>query len=196
MFGNGRQSARTPPAIATMITSGRRPKPRRHNVRVSCPITAALLADPGSANYENNFALSVPGNYAEGVVPRRLPASVEAMKAALGRVDLDPNHGESEAARWFLTEGDSVPYSPESDRSIPTARSCQGSLYQANIPAIAPMSGAPDVGRLADGLLKWCAASTLEVLTISRSKPGLTCGSQHSTTSIHTQDMFGPYAWR
>ena len=83
------------------------------------PYHGGFVADPGSANYENNFALSVPGNYAEGVVPRRLPASVEAMKAALGRVDLDPNHGESEAARWFLTEGDSVPYSPESDRSIP-----------------------------------------------------------------------------
>jgi ethylbenzene dehydrogenase/cytochrome b561-like protein len=83
------------------------------------PYHGGFEADPGSANYENNFALTQAGNYAEGVVPRRLPASVEAMTAAMGRVDLDPDHGESEAARWFMTEDDSVALTPERDRLIP-----------------------------------------------------------------------------
>ncbi len=83
------------------------------------PYRGGFAADPGRANYESNFGLTQAGNYAEGVVPRRLPASLDVMKAALGRVDLDPDHGESEAARWFMTEEDSVPYSPERDRLIP-----------------------------------------------------------------------------
>src|SRR5262249_31712233 len=39
--------------------------------------------------------------------------------AALGLIDLDPEHGESENARWYMTEDESVPYSPELDRLIP-----------------------------------------------------------------------------
>ena len=83
------------------------------------PYHGGFEPDPGSASYQNNFALTQGGDYAEGVVPRRLPASVDAMKAAMGRVDLDPEHSESEAVRWFLSEDDSVPYTPEYDRLIP-----------------------------------------------------------------------------
>ena len=38
---------------------------------------------------------------------------------ALGRVDLDPNHSESDGARWWMTEAESEPYSPEHDSEIP-----------------------------------------------------------------------------
>jgi hypothetical protein len=37
----------------------------------------------------------------------------------MGDIDLDPNHGESEGARWFMTEQESVPYSRELDARIP-----------------------------------------------------------------------------
>ena len=30
--------------------------------------------------------------------------------SALGQIDLDPNHGESDGARWFMTEEDSVAF--------------------------------------------------------------------------------------
>ena len=35
------------------------------------------------------------------------------------QIDLDPNHGESEGARWFMTDEDSVPYSKGLDDKIP-----------------------------------------------------------------------------
>ena len=41
------------------------------------------------------------------------------MTAALGQIDLDPDHGESGGARWFMLEAESVPYSTEQDRRIP-----------------------------------------------------------------------------
>ena len=41
------------------------------------------------------------------------------MAAALGNIDLDPNHGESDRARWFMTEAESTPYSAEADARIP-----------------------------------------------------------------------------
>ena len=41
------------------------------------------------------------------------------MNAALGRIDLDPDHGEGDAARWYVTDDNSLPYSPERDRLIP-----------------------------------------------------------------------------
>ena len=31
------------------------------------------------------------------------------MTAAMGAVDLDADHGESDGARWFMTEQESVP---------------------------------------------------------------------------------------
>ena len=37
----------------------------------------------------------------------------------LGRIDLDPNHGESDGAQWYMTESESTPYSRELDAQIP-----------------------------------------------------------------------------
>jgi hypothetical protein len=37
----------------------------------------------------------------------------------MGDVDIDPDHGESDGARWFMTEAESVPYSVEADARIP-----------------------------------------------------------------------------
>ncbi len=75
--------------------------------------------DPGTADYHNNFATSQPDDYADGVLPRRLPKDLNATTTTLGRVDLNPDFGESEGARWYMTEAESVPYSTERDRLIP-----------------------------------------------------------------------------
>ncbi len=40
-------------------------------------------------------------------------------RRALGDIDLDPNHGESDGARWSMTEQESVPYSTDADARIP-----------------------------------------------------------------------------
>jgi len=83
------------------------------------PYRGGFAPDPGTSNYEDNFPPRAPWDYAKTVVPRRLPKDLSATMAALGYIDLDPDHGESEGARWYMMEDESVPYSPELDRQIP-----------------------------------------------------------------------------
>jgi hypothetical protein len=81
------------------------------------PYKGGYAPDPGAANYADNFEAVADRNSL--ITPRRLPKDFSAMTAALGQVDLDPDHGESEGARWFLLAAESVPYSTEQDRRIP-----------------------------------------------------------------------------
>jgi Ethylbenzene dehydrogenase/Prokaryotic cytochrome b561 len=83
------------------------------------PYRGGFAQDPGSANYQDNFTLLPASEHAEGVTPRRLPKDFNKLNTALGRVDLNPDHGESEAARWYMTEEESLPYSLERDRLVP-----------------------------------------------------------------------------
>jgi cytochrome b subunit of formate dehydrogenase len=96
-------------------------EPTPEQVSNTVPYRGGFAPDPGNANYKDNFVLDTEamklGN--RGVRPLRLPKDVVAMTAAMGDISLDPNMGESENARWFLMEADSVPYSAEADARIP-----------------------------------------------------------------------------
>jgi len=84
------------------------------------PYRGGFEPDPGTANYFNNFdALSDTTGRDRSVKPRRLPKDLAATTAAMGSISLDPEVGESEGARWFMTEFESVPYTTELDRLIP-----------------------------------------------------------------------------
>ena len=84
------------------------------------PYRGGFAPDPGMANYSDNFVVDADaGGGVRLIAPRRLPLDLAATKAAMGEIDLDPNHGESDGARWFMTEAESVPYSPELDARIP-----------------------------------------------------------------------------
>jgi hypothetical protein len=78
-----------------------------------------FAADPGTANYTDNFEQRGPGGYAHPVWPKRLPKDWQQTWAAMGRVDVRSNIGESDGARWWMTEAESVPYSPEADAQYP-----------------------------------------------------------------------------
>ncbi len=83
------------------------------------PYKGGFAADPGTANYANNFEPRGPGGYQRPVQPKRLPKNWQTTWAAMGRVDLEPSVGESEGARWSMTEAESVPYSPKLDAQFP-----------------------------------------------------------------------------
>jgi hypothetical protein len=83
------------------------------------PYHGGFVADPGTADYADNFPPRPPSGYDQPFKPRRLPKNVEATLAAMGPIDLDPDHGEGEDARWFLTDVESTPYSAEIDARIP-----------------------------------------------------------------------------
>jgi hypothetical protein len=88
------------------------------------PYKGGFAPDPGAANYRDNFA--VEANTTGGtrrsrlIAPLRLPKLVATTTAAMGDIDLDPNHGDTGGARWFMTEQESVPYSTDADARIPT----------------------------------------------------------------------------
>jgi hypothetical protein len=88
------------------------------------PYKGGFAPDPGTANYRDNFTVEADTSggprRSRLVAPLRLPKVVAATTDALGDVDLDPNHGESDGARWFMTEKDSVAYSTDVDARIPT----------------------------------------------------------------------------
>lgn len=73
--------------------------------------------DPGKTNYSDNFVAGAATDTT--VVPRRLPRDPDAMKEAMGEIHLDPDQGESVGSRWFMTEVESLPYSPELDARMP-----------------------------------------------------------------------------
>ncbi len=87
------------------------------------PYKGGFATDPGTANYRDNF--SVEADTSGGprrsrlIAPLRLPKAVAATTDAMGDIDLDPDHGESDGARWYMTEQESVPYSTDADASIP-----------------------------------------------------------------------------
>jgi hypothetical protein len=87
------------------------------------PYKGGFAPDPGTANYRDNFTVvadKVDGTYRSRLIaPLRLPRDVAAMAAAMGSIDLDPNHGESDGARWFMTEAETVPYSADTDAQLP-----------------------------------------------------------------------------
>jgi len=83
------------------------------------PYHGGFAPDPGTASDSDNFLAENGDGYDQAVKPRRLPKNLAATKKALGTVDLDPNQSESEGARWYLTEDESTPYSPELDAKIP-----------------------------------------------------------------------------
>jgi Ethylbenzene dehydrogenase/Prokaryotic cytochrome b561 len=82
------------------------------------PYHGGFASDPGSANYQDNFTRFPVSEHVDGVVPRRLPKDFNVLNAALGRADLDPEQGESEAARWYMTDDESLPFSAEGDRLV------------------------------------------------------------------------------
>jgi hypothetical protein len=85
------------------------------------PYKGGFAADPGSANYSDNFVVDAAAaeDGSRMIAPRRLPSDLAATAIAMGEIDLDPDHGESDGARWFMTEQESVPYSKELDNRIP-----------------------------------------------------------------------------
>lgn len=86
----------------------------------AAPYRGGFAPDPGAANYSDNFTMQ-PDPTGEGVmfVPRRLPRDLAAMQAAMKQVSRDPDVGESDGARWFMTQAESAPFTAELDRFVP-----------------------------------------------------------------------------
>lgn len=78
---------------------------------------AGYMTDEGSISSEKNFASEGPGGYAGEVLPKHLPADLEALEARLGPIDLDSE--ASDAVPIAMTAEEAVPYTPQRDAEMP-----------------------------------------------------------------------------
>ena len=95
-------------------------EPTPMQVNNAVPYRGGFAPDPGTANYSNNFERPTEEADSNAIVrPHRLPRDLVATHSQMGQLSLDPNVGEGDGARWFMTEAESVPYAQEIDRLIP-----------------------------------------------------------------------------
>jgi hypothetical protein len=78
-------------------------EPTQAQLAGKTPYRGGFAPNPGTAGYLDNFERRAPDEYDAPIIPRRLPKDFAATMRALGRIDLDPNHGESDSARWSMT---------------------------------------------------------------------------------------------
>ena len=79
-------------------------------------------ADPGEAGFEDNFkrlTVGQTGRFSDLVQPLRLPRHPAATLVSLSSIRDDANVSESEDARWWLSAGNSVPFSAAADAAVP-----------------------------------------------------------------------------
>lgn len=118
------------------------------------PYKGGFAPDPGTANYRDNFAVEADltggPRRSRLVAPLRLPKEHAATTDALGDIDLDPTHGESDGARWYMTEKDSVPYSTELDARIPIGTVIPGVILSGEFSG--DRADVRSAGRWASGL--------------------------------------------
>lgn len=107
-------------------------KPTPEEVSGKARYKGGYASDPGKAVYSYNFPHESAGGYKGTITPSRLPRSLPATTAAMGRLDLDPNHGEEEGARWWMTEDESQPYTAEYDASIQAGAVIPGVIIAGN----------------------------------------------------------------
>jgi hypothetical protein len=105
-------------------------EPTQAQIDGKVPYRGGFAPDPGAAGYRDNFEPPAGADYGQPIRPRRLPKDFRTTMLALGRIDLDPDHGESEAARWYLTEPESEPYSAELDAQIPVGTIIPGIVIE------------------------------------------------------------------
>jgi hypothetical protein len=102
-------------------------EPTPMQVRNVVPYRGGFSPDPGSANYSENFTPSIDAAVSDPIVtPRRLPKDLTATLNAMGQIALDPDVGESDGARWFMSDAETSPYTEQVDRLIPTGTMLPG----------------------------------------------------------------------
>jgi len=130
--------------------------PTRAQTAGEVPYRGGYVEDLRAASlYGDNFEVQPVGGYDRAVQPKRLPTDWRATYAALGKVDLEPDQGDSEGARWWMTMAESESYSSDLDARIPVGAVIPGSLILAG-----------DLAQRADikGAARWGAGKwTLEV---------------------------------
>jgi hypothetical protein len=112
------------------------------------PYKGGFVGDPGEFPYTLVFEQLGPGGYGGAIEPKFLPSDFRQTIQRLGKIDLDPDHGESEGSRWWMLPSEVVPYSKSADDRIPAGAIMPGVI------AVGPYKG--DRGDIRSAA-KWAA---------------------------------------
>jgi hypothetical protein len=107
-------------------------EPTQDQVEGKARYYGGLAHDPGNAPSSLNFDQRPPGGYNRPIQPKRLPINPRAALKAMGQVFPDPETSESHGAVWWMTEVNSVPYSPNADAQFPVGSIIPGVLIMGN----------------------------------------------------------------
>ncbi len=103
-------------------------EPTSEQIEGRARYTGGFALDPGTAAYHANVAAAVGKTSTDHVTPLRLPRDIAATTRALGRVNDTTTQSESEGARWWMTEAETVPYTPAADASLPVGTVIPGTV--------------------------------------------------------------------
>jgi Ethylbenzene dehydrogenase/Prokaryotic cytochrome b561 len=132
-------------------------KPSKEHLDGRSRYPGGFALDPGPIPYRANIAQrAARANDAPEIYPERLPRDLDSTMRALGRITSTAEQSESEGARWWMTDVESIPYAKSIDDRIPVGTIIPGIL----MPEDQPMRD--DSVR---GVARWAAGRwTLEVV--------------------------------
>ena len=117
--------------------------------------SGGFALDPGGVPHQPNF-VGVPGPAGRSMaLPRRIPRDMAAMAQAMGQISDRTAESESERSRWWMTTGESVPFTPALDAKIPD---------DTVIPGVLVFDRAEETPSSIRGTARWAAGRwTLEL---------------------------------
>jgi Ethylbenzene dehydrogenase/Prokaryotic cytochrome b561 len=128
--------------------------PRNRQGEDEVAYAGGFALDPGPRSYEENYPSRA--SLREALHPLRLPRDVAAMKQVLGRISDETSESESEHARWWISDSESIPYSLDVDATIPV-----GTI----VPGVIMFDEGSDQKNRIIGFGRWAAGRwTLEIM--------------------------------
>lgn len=129
------------------------PTPEQNNGHAR--YTGGFAIDPGPPAYRPNVQGEPTKVGGERILPWRLPRDRAATTRALGRLSDTTAMSESEGARWWMTETESIPYTATADNALPV-----GTV----IPGVVMHDLVPTSRNSVRGVARWAAGRwTLEI---------------------------------
>jgi hypothetical protein len=140
---------------------------------VNAPYQGGYALDPGKVPYRTNIVEAVSAAGAPAAVPDRLPRDLAAMAQAMGRVSDASAASESEGARWWMLESESVPYTAARDAAVPDGTVMPGIVVADAFEV--PHDGIRGVARWAAG--RWTLEIARRLYTDSRHDVAIKSGT-------------------
>jgi len=112
-------------------------QPSAAQARGLSPYKGGYVSDRSEATVIENFAPTLPRDLSVAVTPLRLPKDIQAKHSAKSAAELNPDYGDHENSRWWISEEESAPYSFELDAQIPIGTVIPGVIAPAPRPPTA-----------------------------------------------------------